>query len=176
MGSASEQWPTCVICDWLHSGWGDRVAVHWPADPSTADFMECDGHLRGVCVGDEIRMRFESGRIGIFTVNEIRYGRDPSDMFFAKLAWKDYADVTVAECEERNRAYSAWFPERHFGLPVEAAGIEPAALITNVGLTQTEVLPKTVLARRVVVWKVTRPARRTWSCSSWLAKCLSNQR
>ncbi len=109
MNATSEQWPKRVICDWLHNGWGNRVAVDWPADPATAEFIECDGHLRGVQVGDEISMRFESGRIAILTVDEIRYVSDPSDMFSAKLSWKDYADVTVTECEEMDRSYSSWF-------------------------------------------------------------------
>lgn len=94
-----------TICDWLHKGWGNRVDVHWPADPEKAEFIECDGHLRGIKAGDEVYIRFESGKIGVLPVEEIRYESDPSDMFFAKLGWKDYADVTVTECEELDRSY-----------------------------------------------------------------------
>src|SRR4051794_31745474 len=90
------------FCDWLHTGWGDRVAVHWPADPGTAEHIDCDGHLRGFRKGDVILIRFHSGKVGQLPVEEIEYERDPNDMFFAKLGWGDYAPWGVEECEAKD--------------------------------------------------------------------------
>lgn len=94
-----------TVCDWLHTGWGNRVTVHWPETPSADGMVKCDGHLRGLRLGDHVLIRFASMKIGRLVIRDIRYATNPTDLFFADLEWMDYAQETREECEALDRAH-----------------------------------------------------------------------
>lgn len=69
-----------IINLWEHNGWGNNVYF--------SDFKnrKITGHLSPrPKVGDEIRSKMSSGKIGRFLVKEIEYCRDPNDMFFCDV-------------------------------------------------------------------------------------------
>lgn len=91
-------------CDWLHSGWGNRIDIDWETrkDIETGMDVRANGHYRGVKEGDCILSRMQSGKIMKFIVMKIEYMSDPRDMFFADLhAWEYYdGDQAAAERAE----------------------------------------------------------------------------
>jgi len=55
-------------------GWIDRTAMFGSSTPS-----------HGVCVGDDLICPMQSGKIGRFRFTEVKYERDPPDMFIGKV-------------------------------------------------------------------------------------------
>ena len=71
--------PTGYIYEqWNHSSWGNHISIlSW-------DKRRIYGHMfRIPRVGDEIRFKMESGKIGRFLVVRLEHCSSPSDMFFA---------------------------------------------------------------------------------------------
>lgn len=76
-----------VYNQWEHQGWGDRIGI-W-------DWEKCklDGHLPFYLqVGDEIRFKMQSGRVGRGLITEVKQMSDPHDMFFATFYPLGYLD------------------------------------------------------------------------------------
>lgn len=69
-----------IINLWEHAGWGDSIMFYdW-------EKRRLVGHLgKRPKIGDEIRSKMESGKIGRFLVSEVEYCRDPNDMFFCTV-------------------------------------------------------------------------------------------
>ena len=70
---------------WEHTGWGNSINFFdW-------DTRRISGHTPfKIKIGDEIRQKMVSGKIGRFKVINIDYKLDPSDMFFGTVEDLDY--------------------------------------------------------------------------------------
>jgi len=65
---------------WKHRGWGN--SINWQDWEKRSLY----GHMTPKPkVGDILRVKMESGRIGLFEFTEVRGCNDPKDMFFAKV-------------------------------------------------------------------------------------------
>lgn len=81
-----------IINVWEHNGWGD--AIDW----FDYERRQLYGHLmQKPKVGDEIRAKMQSGRIGRFEVIEANYPGNPADMFFCKVKDIGYVEGTNKE-------------------------------------------------------------------------------
>jgi hypothetical protein len=47
----------------------------------------------GIGVGDQIAVTMESGRVGLYRVDQIEYCSDPRDMWRAAVTWLGYASA-----------------------------------------------------------------------------------
>lgn len=78
MGTQTEE--PKVLNLWEHSGWGDSVYF------SSFEERRIAGHLQErLKLGDEIRSKMDSGKVGRFEIIDIEYCRDPRDQFFATV-------------------------------------------------------------------------------------------
>lgn len=65
---------------WEHTGWGDRITVRGRGG-------KVDGHLRGINVGDELRVKLRNGTVARCIFTKVEYCRGPEDMFFGRLGF-----------------------------------------------------------------------------------------
>lgn len=77
-----ETWtPNRVINVWEHNGWGNSISWYdWKK-------RRLDGHMTPKPnVGDEIRDKLESGKIGRFRVKYVDHVTDVHDMFWCQVS------------------------------------------------------------------------------------------
>ena len=67
---------------WEHSGWGDRITVR-------NRYGDVDGHLYGVQIGDELRVKLKNGTIARCVFIKVDYRNNPPDMFFGQIVQVD---------------------------------------------------------------------------------------
>jgi hypothetical protein len=83
-----------VIEAWNHTGWGDNVHF-WPE--GSRDHIV--GWLsRKPVVGDEIRFKMRSGRVGRYVLVEVEYMQDPPDMWSGRVEGLGYVESTCGMC------------------------------------------------------------------------------
>lgn len=69
-----------IVNMWEHKGWGNSIQF------IDYESGRISGHLHfRLKVGDEVRSKMESGKIGRFKIIAHRQCHDPSDMFFATV-------------------------------------------------------------------------------------------
>lgn len=71
--------------DFQQHRWGHGIS-------SISDDDVAIGHGRGIESEDLILLEMTSGRVGVWRVIEIKYWRDPSDMFKAKIEFERYKE------------------------------------------------------------------------------------
>lgn len=73
---------------WEHKGWGNAITIFdW-------DRCRLSGHLTPrPRVGDVVRLRMTSGRIGEVLLIDVDYMADPPDMWFATFKPLGYVEV-----------------------------------------------------------------------------------
>lgn len=73
-----------VLNMWEHKGWGNTIYFRdW-------EKREIAGWYSYLKMGDEIRCKMQTGKIGRFLVTELKYYHNPKDMFYGKVKDKGY--------------------------------------------------------------------------------------
>jgi len=65
---------------WEHNSWGNKIDVFDWDKRTIVGWMQVKPE-----VGDEIRIKMQSGKIGRFSITSVETYLDPKDMFFAQF-------------------------------------------------------------------------------------------
>lgn len=77
---------------WEHRSWGDMIHT------AEVDGIQlCEGHKRGIKVGDQLYVRMEYDRIARFVFEIVRYTTGSRDYFESKLAFIEFVSEPVPE-------------------------------------------------------------------------------
>lgn len=76
-----------VINMWDHKTWGNNITWFDWEKRKIVGWLMNRPH-----VGDELRARMASNKIGRFSIVSVEYYKDPHDMFFAVVSDIDYLD------------------------------------------------------------------------------------